>query len=81
MQSSGIGKFDRNDLIKSSESAVCAAILVALLSVVQSTSFDVFSTDWSHVLSLTLNGAITAFVGNLARIMLTDNQAKFVGKI
>ena len=70
-----------NDLVKGAITALFAAIVVTLGSVVNQTGFDVFSVDWGSVANLVVKSALSAFIGYLGKNILTDEGGKFLGKI
>lgn len=62
--------------------AVLGAVWLPILAIVQTPNFDVFTTNWSAVIVLGINGAIVAAVTyvNMRVFQSTDNNKVF-GKI
>lgn len=70
-----------NDFIKGAITAVFAGVLFAVVGFVQQPDFNVFTTDWSIILSSSVNAAVSAFVGYLGKNLFTDRSGKVFGVI
>lgn len=78
---SEIYKLKSSDAFKSLITAIFAAVIVALGGIVTQPGFDVFTVDWSHVLSMVINVSISTFIGDMARRFSTDSDGKLFGRI
>lgn len=78
---SGMMKLDLNDLFRGLITAVFTGVIVALASIVQDPSFDLFSADWKHITNVTVNAAVVTFIGYLSKNALSDKDGKFLGKV
>lgn len=70
-----------SDPVKSLITAMFAAVVVALGSIVSQPDFDVFTVDWSVVFTLIINVSVSAFIADIARRFTSDENGKLFGKI
>lgn len=68
-----------HDFFKGAVTAVLAAIVISLNGVVTQGDFNVFSTDWSMVLSDVIKVSSAAFIGYLGKNLLTNEEGKIAG--
>lgn len=74
-------KLKGSDFIKGAITAALASALMTLASIVNQTGFDLFTVDWHATLNTAISSAVAAFVGYIAKNLLTDSQGMFLGKI
>lgn len=73
-------KLNLNDLVKGAVTAVFTAFVVTLYGVVSQSGFDVFTADWSAILSTALNAGVAALIGYLGKNWLSDSEGKVLGR-
>ncbi len=78
-EKNGMLRISLSDIVKGGITAVIAAVVVTLAGVFQSAGFDVFSADWGSILTMTINAAVSAFVGYIGKNLLTDSSGAFMG--
>lgn len=74
-------KLQLNDFVKGAIVAGLAAFVWSVGSVFNQAGFDVFSANWSSILSSAFNAAVAALVGYLSKNLLTDENGKILGKL
>lgn len=67
-------KLNGQDFLKGAVSAIFAAVVFALGSVVNQAGFDVFSADWAQVVATMINAALAAFVGYIGKNFISDSE-------
>ena len=78
---SGLLKVNINDLVHAATSAVAAAVVIGLGSIVSQPNFDVFALDWGTVLHSCVNWGVAAFVGSIVKSLGTTTEGNFLGAI
>lgn len=68
-----------SDLFRAIVVAVLGGALIAIIGIIGSSGFDVFSADWAAIGKLAVNGAFGGFVGYLTKNFLTDSSGKVLG--
>lgn len=68
-----------DDLKRGLITAVLAGFTLPLLAALQTPGFDVFTANWSAILNLAINGAVSGFIAYLSKNFLTDSSGKFGG--
>ena len=81
MDNSNLFNLNSGDFVRGAVSAVVAAVVIALGSLVSEPDFSLFTTDWTHVFQLATNAAFAAFVGYIGKNFLTASNGKVFGKI
>lgn len=69
------------DVGKALVMAVLTGLALPVLAVVQTPGFDVFTTDWSVLLNLAINGAILGASSYLVKQFFSDKEGKFAGVV
>lgn len=75
----GIFRLDWASVLDAVITSIVAAVLTAALSVVSSSGFDVFTTDWSMVFHNMVNLAVIAGVVSLGKDFLSTNSGSLLG--
>ena len=77
---SGLFKLNLNDLIKGLTTAVVAGVIFALAGIVGGANFNLFTADWTSILTTALNAAFAAGVGYLGKNLLSDQNGAVLGR-
>lgn len=77
----GILKLNLQDIAKGAITAVVAAVVFTLGGALSAPGFDLFSADWSGILSTALNAGVASFVGYIGKALMSTNDGKVFGKI
>lgn len=76
---SGLYKLGQNDIVKGAITAMFGGMGVAVIGVVASTGFDVFSADWVGIGKLAVNGAFGGLVGYILKNFFTKSDGTVFG--
>lgn len=79
--SSGMFRLNLSDFQKALVMAVFVGILMPVAAVVQAPGFDVLHANWLAIGDIALTGAVTGFIGYLAKNFLSDSAGAVFGKI
>lgn len=76
---SALYKLCSNDVVKGLVTAVLAAVIMTVWSVVSQNGFDAFATDWTEVLKSVVNVSIVSFFAYIIKNLLTDENGRVLG--
>lgn len=77
----GIFKLNLADWQKAIVMAVFVGFGLPLAAAIQTPGFNVFTTNWSVVLTLAINGAIIGGATYIIKNFLSDTSGRFLGRI
>ena len=77
---SGLLKLNLQDVAKGALTAVLAAVVMSLASVVQANGFDVLNADWAGIANMALSAAVSAFIGYVSKQLLSDENGAVLGR-
>lgn len=63
-----------NDIVKGLITAVFSGVTMAVLGIIGSATFDLFTADWKKIAALAVAGGIAAGIGYLQKNFLTNND-------
>lgn len=69
------------DIFRGFVVAVLTGAFIAILGIIGADDFDVFVADWVAIGKTMVNGGFAAFVGYLAKNLITDHSGKILGKL
>lgn len=69
------------DIFRGFVVAILTGAFIAILGIIGAENFDVFTADWVAIGRTMVNGGFAAFVGYIAKNLLTDNSGRILGKI
>ena len=78
---SKILRLTNRDVVKGLIMAVLTGVVLPIVAIVQTPGFDVFTVNWSSVLTLALNGAVVGFVSYMTKQFFSDSDGKLFGKL
>lgn len=67
------------DVFRGLAVAVLGGAFLAIIGIVGSVGFDVFSADWANIGRLAVNGGFGGLIGYLSKNFLTSNDGKLLG--
>lgn len=76
---SALYKICSNDVVKGLVTAILAAVIMTVWSVVSQNGFDAFATDWSEVAKSVINVSIVSFFAYIIKNLLTDENGRVLG--
>lgn len=79
MNNSGMFQLNGRDLINGVITALLAGLALPILAALQTPGFDIFTANWSAILTLGVNGAIAGVVAYLSKNLLTASNGKIGG--
>jgi len=69
------------DIIRGIAVAILTGAFLAVVSIVGSHDFDVFTADWVGIGKTMVNGGFAAFVGYILKNFITAHNGKILGKM
>lgn len=69
------------DFLRGAVTAAFAGGFIVAGTVVLSTGFDAFTTDWVSIGKMVVNASLASFVGYIMKNLFTDENGKMFGKI
>lgn len=66
------------DVVRGIAVAILGGAFLAIIGVIGSVGFDVFSADWNNIFHLAVNGAFGGFVGYLSKNFFTADNGKIL---
>lgn len=76
---SALYKICSNDVVKGLVTAILAAVIMTIWSVVSQNGFDAFATDWAEVTKSVINVSIVSFFAYIIKNLLTDENGRVLG--
>lgn len=73
--------WSKNDLVRSTITAVFVAVVAVLYSLTTQHGFDLFATNWGEVGKMVINAAFITFVGRMGEKFVTNKDGKVFGRI
>lgn len=81
MKTSELFKLNPGDIARGIVTAVLTGAALAVVGIVNTVGFDIFSADWNLIGHLAANGAFSGFIGYIVKNFLTTSDGKVLGFI
>lgn len=73
-------RLGKKDFQKGLIVAILGGVFLPVLAMLQTPNFDFATLNWSAVITLAINGGISAMAGYLTKNLFTDSQGDFLGR-